>query len=79
MSKKCDVTGKKLSFGNNVSHSNRKTRRTFNPNLHSHRIWVPSQQKFVTLLLSQKGLKLVDKIGIEAVLEKMQQDKQNEK
>ncbi len=68
MSQVCDVTGKKPLVGNRVSHSNIKTKRRFNPNLHKHRFWVPNEKRFVTLKVSTKGLRTIDKKGIEAVL-----------
>ena len=68
MSKVCQVTGKRPVTGNNVSHSQRKTRRRFLPNLHSHRFWVESEKRFVTLRVSSKGMRIIDKKGIEAVL-----------
>lgn len=68
MSMVCQVTGKKPLAGNNVSHSQRKTRRRFLPNLHTHRFWVESQKSFVKLRVSCKGLRIVDKLGIEQVL-----------
>lgn len=70
MSFKCDVTGKKPMYGNNVSHSNRKTRRRFLPNLHKRRIWCDETNKYVQVRVSNKGLKLIDKIGVKAALEK---------
>ncbi len=71
MSRVCQVTGKRPQTGNTVSHANNKTKRRFLPNLHKHRIWLPSQKRFVTIRLSTNGLRLIDKIGIEAVLEKI--------
>ncbi|MGM0536576.1 MAG: 50S ribosomal protein L28 [Pseudomonadota bacterium] len=68
MSKVCQVTGKRPVTGNNVSHSQRKTRRRFVPNLHSHRFWVESEKRFVKLRVSSKGMRIIDKKGIEAVL-----------
>jgi large subunit ribosomal protein L28 len=68
MSRVCQVTGKRPMSGNNVSHSNRKTRRRFLPNLHWHRFWIPSQQRFVRLLVSNKGMRTIDKLGIEQIL-----------
>ena len=68
MSRVCQVTGKRVMVGNNVSHSNRKTRRRFLPNLHSHRFWVASENRFVKLRVSNAGLRTIDKLGIEAVL-----------
>jgi len=68
MSRVCQVTGKRPLTGNNVSHANNKTRRRFLPNLHTHRIWVPSERRWVKLRLSRAGLRMVDKLGVEAVL-----------
>lgn len=68
MSRVCQITGKSVMTGNNVSHSNRKTRRRFLPNLHWHRFWVPSENRFVRLLVSHKGMRIIDKRGIENVL-----------
>lgn len=68
MAKVCQLTGKRPGSGNNVSHSNRKTRRRFLPNLHTHRIWVPSEKRWVKLRTSKQGLRLIDKQGIDAVL-----------
>ena len=69
MSKVCEVTGKRTVSGNNVSHANNKTRRRFAPNLHYHRFWVPSENRFVRLRVSAAGMRIIDKKGIEAVLE----------
>ncbi len=68
MAKVCQVTGKKPMAGNNVSHANNKTKRRFEPNLQTHRFWVPSEKRFVKLRLTTRGIKTVDKNGIEAVL-----------
>ena len=68
MSRVCMVTGKQTVTGNKVSHSNRHTRRRFLPNLHWHRIWVESESRFVRLRLSSKGLRTIDKNGIDSVL-----------
>ncbi len=68
MARVCQVTGKRPITGNNVSHANNKTRRRFLPNLHSHRFWVESEQRFVRLRLSSKGMRMIDKRGIDAVL-----------
>ena len=64
----CPVTGIKTRFGNRVSHANNKTRRTWEPNMQSKRIWVPNENRFVRLRLSAQGIKMIDKVGIEAVL-----------
>jgi len=68
MSRVCQVTGKGPATGNNVSHSNIKTKRRFLPNLHWHRFWVESEKRFVRLRVSTKGMRIIDKLGIEAVL-----------
>ena len=68
MSKVCMVTGKKPITGNSVSHANNKTKRRFSPNLHTHRFWVESENKFVKLKLSTKGMRIIDKLGIDKVL-----------
>ena len=68
MSKVCQVTGKRPTVGNNVSHANRHTRRRFLPNLHQHRFWVESEQRWVRLRVSSQGLRLIDKKGIDTVL-----------
>jgi len=57
--------------GNNVSHANNKTRRRFLPNLHSQRFWLESERRFVTLRVSRKGLRLIDKRGIEEVVKEL--------
>ena len=71
MSNICQVTGRRPSFGNNVSHSHRKTRRRWNPNIQKKRFWVPSQSRWVSLTVSAKGIKIIDKVGIEKVLADM--------
>jgi large subunit ribosomal protein L28 len=68
MSRICQVTGKGPLTGNNVSHANNRTRRRFLPNLHTHRIWVESEKRFVKLRVSQHGLRIIDRKGIESVL-----------
>jgi large subunit ribosomal protein L28 len=71
MSKICQVTGRKPAFGNNVSHSHRKTRRRWNPNIQQHRFYIPSEKRFVRLTVSAKGLKTINKHGIEKVVADM--------
>ncbi len=68
MSRVCQVTGKRPATGNNVSHAHNKTRRRFLPNLHHHRFWVASENRWVRLRVSAKGLKIIDKLGIDHVL-----------
>ena len=68
MSRVCQITGKKPMAGNNVSHANNRTRRRFLPNLQNKRIWVESEQRYVKLRISSKGLRIIDKQGIDKVL-----------
>ena len=68
MSRVCQVTGKGPVAGNNVSHANNKTKRRFLPNLHNHRFWVASENRWVKLRLSAKGMRIIDKKGIDTVL-----------
>ena len=68
MSKVCQVTGKRPMSGNNVSHAKNRTRRRFEPNLHPHRFWIEEEKRFVKLRLSAKGMRIVDKLGIQQVL-----------
>jgi large subunit ribosomal protein L28 len=68
MSRVCQVTGTRPLVGKNVSHANNKSKRRFMPNLHYHRFWVDSEQRYVRLRVSGKGMRIIDKRGIEAVL-----------
>ena len=68
MTRVCQITGKRPATGNNVSHAHNKTRRRFLPNLHTHRLWVESEKRWVKLRISSKGLRLIDKKGIDVVL-----------
>ena len=68
MSQVCQITGKGPMTGNNVSHAHNKTRRRFLPNLQHHRFWVEAEKRFVRLRVSTKGLRIIDKHGIESVL-----------
>ena len=68
MSRVCQVTGKKPMTGNNVSHAQNKNKRRFMPNLRFHRFWVESENRFVRLRVSSKGMKIIDKKGIDEVL-----------
>lgn len=68
MARVCQITGKKPMVGNNVSHANNKTKRRFLPNLQYRRFWVESENRFVRLRVSNAGLRLIDKVGIETVL-----------
>jgi len=71
MSRFCQVTGKGPTTGNNVSHAHNKTRRRFLPNLHTHRFWVAGERRFVKLRVSQHGLRIIEKKGIEAVIDEI--------
>ncbi len=68
MSRVCQVTGKRPVAGNNVSHAKNHTRRRFLPNLHKHRFWLESENRFVRLKVSAKGMRIIDKFGIEKVV-----------
>ena len=68
MSQVCQVTGKRPMASNNVSHAQNKTRRRFLPNLHYHRFWVESEKRYVKLRASSKGMRIIDKKGIDVVL-----------
>ncbi len=73
MSKVCQLTGKRPITGNNVSHSNRKTKRRFLPNLQKKRFYIPETDEWVTLKVSTKALRNINKLGIYAYLKKLQQ------
>jgi large subunit ribosomal protein L28 len=68
MSAHCQLTGVRPVFGNNVSHSHRRTRRRWNPNIQHRRYWLPSENRYVRLTLNTRAIKTVDKIGIEAAV-----------
>ena len=71
MSRVCEVTGKRTVTGNHVSHANNKTKRRFLPNLHTRRFWVPGEDRYVRLRVSAKGMRIIDKKGIDTVLAEM--------
>ncbi len=71
MSRTCQITGKSPMSGNHVSHAKNKSRRRFLPNLQKHRFWLASEKRFISLRVSTKAMRLIDKIGIEAALEKL--------
>ncbi len=68
MSRVCQVTGKRQMTGNNVSHANNRNRRRVLPNIHDHRFWLESEKRFVKLRVSVKGMRIIDKLGLEKVL-----------
>ena len=70
MSKVCDITGKRPQVGNNVSHTNNKTKRRFNPNLQKKRFYIPEEDKWITLKVSTSAIRTINKNGITAVLKK---------
>ena len=72
MTKRCEVTGKLPLAGNSVSHANNRNRKRFLPNLHSHRFWHPTREKFIKLKVSAKGIRIIDKYGIEAVIDALE-------
>lgn len=73
MSNVCEVTGKGPLSGNNVSHANNRTRRRYLPNLRKKRFWVAEKNQYVTLKVSSAGMRLIDKLGIEKVLERIKE------
>ena len=68
MSRVGDVTGKKPMFGNNVSHAHNKSRRRFNINLQKKKFWLPDENRYVTLRISTRGMRVIDKKGITRVV-----------
>lgn len=68
MSMVCQVTGRRPSFGNSISHSHRVTKRRWNPNIQRQRFWLPSENRWITLNVSAKGIKTINKKGIETVV-----------
>ncbi|SVB63403.1 uncharacterized protein METZ01_LOCUS216257 [marine metagenome] len=71
MSRVCDVTGKKPMFGNNVSHAHNKTRRRFNVNLQKKKFWLPDEKRYITLNVSTRGMRIIDKRGIRKVVNEL--------
>lgn len=74
MSRVCQVTGKRPITGNNVSHANNKTKRRFLPNIQHKRFWVEEENRFVSLKVSARGIRTIDKLGIKVVLDKIRAD-----
>ena len=75
MARVCDITGKKPMSGNNVSHAHNKTRRKFYPNLQKKRFYIPEEDRWVTLKVSSKALRIINKRGIYAVLKELKDKK----
>jgi large subunit ribosomal protein L28 len=71
MARVCEITGKKTVTGNNVSHANNRTKRRFLPNLQNRKFWVESENRWVSMRISGAALRTIDKLGIDAVIEKM--------
>jgi large subunit ribosomal protein L28 len=69
MSKVCEITGKSFQVGNNVSHSKRRTKRRFNPNIFSKKFYLPEEDRWVRLKVSASGLRLINKVGVKSALE----------
>ena len=74
MARVCDITGKKVQIGNNVSHANNKTKRKFYPNLQKKRFYIPEEDKWITLKVSTSALRTINKKGISVVLRKARQN-----
>jgi len=72
MSRVCQLTGKRPIAGNNVSHAKNKTRRRFLPNLHTKKFYMPEVDKWVTLKISSKALRTIDKLGLYTYLKKLE-------
>lgn len=71
MSRVCQVTGKRPVSGNNVSHAVNRTKRRFLPNIQHKRYWVEEENRFITLKVSTRGMRIIDKLGIKTVLDKI--------
>jgi large subunit ribosomal protein L28 len=71
MSRVCDITGKRPTVGNRVSHANNKKRRRFLPNLHVQRFWLETEKRWISLRVSTRGLRTIEKNGVEATIEKL--------
>ena len=74
MARVCDVTGKKTTTGNNVSHAKNRTRRKFLPNLQNRKFWVESENRWVSMKISGAALRTIDKLGIDEILKRMRAD-----
>lgn len=77
MAKVCQVTGKRPMTGNNVSHAHNKTRRRFLPNIQERRLWSEKEQRFVKLKLSTKAMRIIDKKGLDTVLQELRERGEN--
>lgn len=73
MSRVCQITGKKAMVGNNVSHSNKRTKRKFNPNLFDKKFYIPEDNKWVKLKVSAAGIRIINRVGIKAAMKKAEE------
>ena len=73
MSRVCEITGKKPMFGNKVSHAHNKSRRRFNINLQKKKFWLPDEKRYVTLSISTRGMRIIDKKGITRVVKELRE------
>lgn len=71
MPRVCQVTGKRPIVGNNVSHSHRKTRRRFLPNIHNHKFWLEEENKWIGLKVSAAGMRIIDKKGLATIVKEL--------
>ncbi|MCO1655159.1 50S ribosomal protein L28 [Pseudonocardia humida] len=71
MSRRCQLTGREPGFGRNVSHSHKRTSRRWDPNIQVRRYWLASESRFVRLRLSVRGMRTVDKIGVEVAVARL--------
>ncbi|WP_445166732.1 50S ribosomal protein L28 [Mycolicibacterium sp. Dal123E01] len=76
MSARCQVTGRSTGFGNSVSHSHRRTKRRWSPNIQLRTYYLPSEGRRVRLRVSTKGIKVIDRDGIEAVVTRLRREGQ---
>jgi len=74
MTRECEVTGKRPVSGNKVSHANNHTKRRFLPNLQNRKFWVESENRWVSMRISNAALRTIDKLGIDVVIAKMRSD-----
>jgi large subunit ribosomal protein L28 len=75
MARVCQITGKKPMVGNNVSHANNRTKRRFLPNLQYRRFWIESEKRWISLRISNAGLRLIDKEGLDVVLAELREQR----
>ena len=71
MARRCRLTGREPGFGHNVSHSQRRTSRRWDPNVHTRRYWLAAERRWVRLRLSVKGMRTVDRIGVDAAVARL--------